>query len=78
MKLDHMKPVNSYRILPSKHPWALEIHGPKKKTGVGAYTEKPFGCLTHIHATIVSGGVGSYTGMGAYSREYDSTSMTHN
>ncbi len=25
-----------YRILPSKHPWALEIHRPKD--GVGAYT----------------------------------------
>ncbi len=28
-----------YQILPSKHPWALEIHEPK--TGVGTYTEKP-------------------------------------
>ncbi len=30
----------NYRILSSKHPWVLEIHG--QKTGVGAYTDKPF------------------------------------
>ncbi len=29
-----------YRILPSKCPLVLEIHGPKG--GVDAYTEKPF------------------------------------
>ncbi len=36
-----------YRILPSKRPFALEIHG--QKTGVGVYTEKPFVRITHIH-----------------------------
>ncbi len=34
-----------YRILPSKRPWVVEIYGPK--TGVGAYTERPFVCINH-------------------------------
>ncbi len=37
----------SYRNLPIKCPWALEIHRPKN--GVGVYTEKPFVRITHIH-----------------------------
>ncbi len=45
---------NKYRILSSKHPWALEIDG--QKTGVGTYTDKP----AYIYHKRV----------GAYSREY--------
>ncbi len=37
-----------YRILPSIRPWAHEIHRPK--SGVGAYTDKPFVYVTHIRA----------------------------
>ncbi len=36
--------IYMYCNLPSKRPWALEIHG--QKTGVGVYTEKLF---VHIH-----------------------------
>ncbi len=34
--LNHM-----YRSVPSKHPWVLGTHGWAKKTGVGAFAEKP-------------------------------------
>ncbi len=37
----------NYRIVPSKHPWVLGIHG--TKTGVGTYTVLPFVRITHIH-----------------------------
>ncbi len=40
-----------------------------QKTGVGAYTEKPFVRIMHIHANhriIKIGGVGTYTEMGSY------------
>ncbi len=64
-----------YRILSSKCPWALAIDG--QITGVGAYRDKkPFVCITHIyvnHRIIKKGGVGAYTKMCAYSREYGNT-----
>ncbi len=43
-----------YRNLPSKCPWALEIHGPKN--GVGVYMEEPFvhTCITVYTRTIGS------------------------
>ncbi len=46
----------TYRNLPIKRPWALEVYG--QKTGAGVYTENVF-------AT----GVCAYTEMGAYSEE---------
>ncbi len=51
----------------------LEIDGPK--TGVGAYTDKPFVCITHMYMNhkIIKRGVGAYTEMGAYSREYSTS-----
>ncbi len=55
--------IHVYHILPSKHPWALENHGPKNS--VGAYVEKPFVCLLHIHMNhriIKNWGVGAYSG----------------
>ncbi len=39
-----------YRILLSKRPWALVIDGPK--TGLGAYTGKPFVCITHTYMYV--------------------------
>ncbi len=57
---------------PSKCPWVLEIHGPK--TEVSAYTEKPFVCITHIHANhrIIKNGRWELTRrwVHAYSGEY--------
>ncbi len=50
----------------------VSAHGRLKltgqKTGVGTYTVKPFVCITHIY--VIQGWVGTYTEMGAYSREY--------
>ncbi len=61
----------NYRIVSSKRPWALDIDGPK--TGVGTYTEKPFVCITHTYMWTIGSskrGMGAYTEIGAYLREY--------
>ncbi len=46
-----------------------------QKMGVGTYTDKPFVCITHLYVNhrIFKRGVGAYTEMGAYSREYGAT-----
>ncbi len=44
----------TYKNAASKHPWAIEIDG--QKTGVGAYTDKPFVCITHTYGTSKKGG----------------------
>ncbi len=58
---------------------ALEIDGPKMK--VGTYTNKPFVYITHIYVNhrpgIIKRGVGTYTEMGAYSKEYGSINVLH-
>ncbi len=39
-----------YLILSSKRPWVLEVDGPKiGEGGGGAYTDKPFVCISHIY-----------------------------
>ncbi len=40
---------------------------------MGAYTEKPFVCVTYIHATIgySTMGMGTHMDLGAYSGDYD-------
>ncbi len=65
-----MRNIVKYRILSSKRPWALAMDGPKM--GVGAYTGKPFVCITHIYVNhrIIKKGVGAYTDIGAYSRKH--------
>ncbi len=69
--------VHKYRIRSSKCPWVLAIDG--AKTEVGAYLDKPFVCIMHniiymIHRSSKRG-VGAYTEMGAYSREYGSNNI---
>ncbi len=82
-KLTNMMGMISYRNLPSKHPWALEIHG--QKTEAGTYTEKPVTAvhvnvyivrIMHIHANhrIIKNGVG---GGGGWARTREKTVIMH-
>ncbi len=62
-----------YRIIPSKHPWPLEIIFTGQKKGVGVYTEKPYIYNVYKHPNQQhhqTGGVGAYTELGTYSGDY--------